>query len=203
MRFFNFLASFCFIIGFPVAVFAQSVNSTPESNPVEKGTLIEQLDYSISKSSTYQDMKMIKISTLNQFKTNISDTLKKYDIIITELQQKLNTQTQKVDTLSSELQRAKQNFDQAKREQNSLSFLGIILEKGVYQSLTISIILILGLGLLMMFYLLKKNQSQVSETNQALEELKKEFESHRKRALEREQTMARNHLSELNKLRNK
>jgi hypothetical protein len=61
--------------------------------------------------------------------------------------------------------------------------------------------IIFGLLALLIIILLlyRKNNAVTVQTKQDLLELKNEYEIHRKRALEREEKLARQHLDELNK----
>jgi hypothetical protein len=192
------------IIAFSSASQAIAQNTTANnSDPLTTGSIKEQFDYAIDKSSQYEDKRVIKTSWMTKLRTNIADTISKRDMEIKALIVKSTSQQNQIDSLKSQLRTTNENLVEARTAQNSLSFLGIQLEKGAYQSLTLSIIILLIIGFSGIFYMFKRNHQTIIETNNSLIELQKEFDAHRKRTLEREQTMARNHLSELNKLRNK
>ena len=173
------------------------------SNPLENGSIIEQFDYTVNKSSRYEEYRVVKSYWLSKLRSNVLDTITSLEKKIDELLLNSNIQQQKTDSLISLLKETRVSLDNAIKEKNTLTFLGINMSKSSYQNITFSIIIILILGLAGVFAIYKKSIFVTNETKETLKDLQEEFDEHRKRTLEREKTMARNHLNELNKLRNK
>ena len=63
------------------------------------------------------------------------------------------------------------------------------------------LVVFLAVAGLFMSFLFKRSQIVTRQTRERHNELQKEFDAHKKRALEKEQNMARQHLNELNKLK--
>ncbi|MBN2164820.1 MAG: tRNA (guanine-N1)-methyltransferase [Marinilabiliaceae bacterium] len=178
-----------------------SGQETP-ANPLETGTVKDQFEYVINKSGKYEDYRVIKNGWVFKLRSNTLDSIKKLDNTIDNLDIKSKNQLSTIDSLQQVLNTTNEKLEEAITKKNALSFLGTNMEKSTYQNTTFTIIILLILVSIGVFFLYKKSNIITLETKNALSDLQNEFEAHRKRALEREKTMARNHLNEINKLRN-
>jgi hypothetical protein len=175
----------------------------PKQPVLDKGEINDQVQSLISNSSQYEYngiyYKGINVGYLNLLKKNISDTLSN---LYKKLQLDQKTISQKaaiIDSLNNELSNINELYHEAKKEKNSLLFLGVSMSKTAYNSLVWTIILGLLFLLVIIVLLYRRNNIVTVQTRKDLDDLKKEFEAHRKRALEREEKLARQHLDELNK----
>jgi len=176
MKFRNLLLLFI-IVSFSAGLKAQT---TPVEGSLDGGTIDSQLTWLLKKSPNYQEYEMIKRFMAVKMKANVLDTLK-------------------VMRLKGELANTNQTLDQTNKEKDSISFLGILMNKSGYNALMWGIVAVL-IGLLVWFVYKFRNSNLVTQQARAkLSEIEEEFEAHRSRALEREQKVRRQLQDEINK----
>ncbi|MEN8884587.1 MAG: hypothetical protein ABF244_10225 [Flavobacteriaceae bacterium] len=164
-------------------------------------TIEEQFDRIYRISSSYQEYKVIRKTTYQSLKTNALDSIK---IIDKELQLKnihnnvLNDSLQEVKKV---LEILETDMKLLITEKNSISFLGIQLNKSTYTIIVWSIILLLIIALLYFIYQYKNSYSVTSEAKSNLSEAEEELAIHKKKSLEREQKLRRQLQDEINKQR--
>ncbi|MDC1105443.1 hypothetical protein OAT16_01980 [Prolixibacteraceae bacterium] len=154
-------------------------------------TIDEQFDLIYNRSTKYQEYKVVKITWYQGLRKNIKDSLNAK----TSLWQEANAETIKlkseVENLNNDLTQTKQNLESVTNEKDSLSILGILVEKSTYQTILWSIIVVLIILSIICFLLFKRAHILTNRTQEKLNDTQEEFEIHRKRALEREQVLAR------------
>lgn len=182
--------------------YSQTEN-TSEGNPLQNGTIQEQYDYLMKKSTTYQEFKVIRITSFEIFKTNIDDSLKHAYKKIETTAMQLSAQNKEIRQLNSELSTLKTTLETTIKEKDSLTFLGMMLTKASYKAMMWGLVVILLFFAVMAYVLFKRSNLITKATKKELEEVKTEFEEHRKRALTREQELAVKYHSELNKLKSR
>lgn len=163
-------------------------------NPVFNGTIEEQFDVLIKNSFPYENFKNIR-DNLPRFRKNTIDSLHALQNQIAE--QKATTENQKItiDSLQESLSSMKEEISQ----RDNISFLGMSVEKGTYNLIVWSIIAILIILLSFFIQRYKSNFRIAKESKDAADEIREEFEQHRKKAMEREQKLKRDLQDELNK----
>jgi hypothetical protein len=192
----NITLSLILLIGFGVLSSAQETSTTPKSN-LESGNIESQFNYVINKSETYETYKVIRRTWLDKLRKNTLDSISALDKKIDDLQISNEEQQNQINALKAELKENNTKLDKAIREKESFSFLGSQMAKGSYNLMVWSIIFILLGGVLIALFLFKRSNDITQKTKEALEDKQEEFDAHRKWALEREQTLAR----DLNKLK--
>lgn len=170
----------------------QATNSA--QNPVFNGTIEEQFDVLIKNSFPYENFKNIR-DNLPRFRKNTLDSLHALQNQITE--QKTTTENQKetIDSLQISLSEIKETISQS----DNISFLGMSIEKGTYNLIVWSIIIVLAILLSFFIQRYKSNFRIAKESKDAADEIREEFDQHRKKAMEREQKLKRDLQDELNK----
>jgi uncharacterized membrane-anchored protein YhcB (DUF1043 family) len=164
-----------------------------------KGTVETQFNFVFDKSYTFEVYKSIRIPWFQSLKAHVLDTLKTLKKDLKTNQIVIQKKDSELDSLKKELTATKQDLETSTREKNSFRLLGVLMSKSAYNSLVWLIILGLSVLLGILLLLFKRNSYVTVQTKKDLTELKDEFESFRKRSLEREEKMARKHLDELNK----
>ncbi len=175
--------------------------STPKENPLEKAPIEEQFNYTIEKSNRYEEFRVVRITWLLKLKSNVTDTLALLHRQVTDNQNQLMLHQERIDSLKSQIGKAHTQLEQAVSEKNSLRFMGAKISKGSYQTTMWGLVFLLAATLAVFILLFKRSHLVAEQSKINFTELQKEFEDHRKRVLEREKVVARNHLNELNKLR--
>ncbi|WP_016776760.1 hypothetical protein [Anaerophaga thermohalophila] len=172
-----------------------------EEATLDRGPLSGQFDYTIEKSSKYEEFRVVRTAWLYKLKSNVIDTLE-------HLQGEINTRQAEIDSLGNQivllnekLTTTQDKLEQAILSKNSIPFFGAEIQKGKYNTIMWALVLILAGGVAFLFLLFKRSHFITKQMQEKYEDLENEYEAHRKRALEKEKTMARQHLNELNKLR--
>lgn len=162
------------------------------------GSIDHQMKTLVEQAFPYDNFKVIR-PALPQLQKNVIDTINYYKTQQNHNALTIKKQQSSIDSLNMDLRQKEAHLTQVEAEKDSFSFMGILMSKAAYSMLMWFIVLLLGIALA--FYIYRFNNSRVTtrESKKNLEELKQEYEAHRKRALEREQKLKRDLLDELNK----
>jgi len=163
------------------------------------GSIVSQFDYLSSTSNNYQDYKVIKKTSLEKLKNNVIDSLQSMQAKLMNINATLSTHDSEVASLQDSLAKTIQELKVTKEEKESVSFLGMLLSKSAYNTLVWSLISLLIVILIFYIYRFKQNHTITADAKKTLEEVRAEFEQHRKKAMEREQKLNRRLQDELNK----
>ncbi|WP_420602071.1 tRNA (guanine-N1)-methyltransferase [Flagellimonas sp.] len=184
-------------------LFAQEQNPAPTNDE----TLVGQFRELERKSGNYRAngirYEVIKLVELNRIKSNIFDSINTANTSIKELSATIASNKAQIDDLNAKLQETTNNLKNVTSEKDSMSFFGAMVSKGTYKLILWSIILGLLLFLLFFIYKFRNSNFLTHQAKTALADVEKEFEEHRRRALEREQKISRQLQDELNKQKNK
>jgi len=169
---------------------------------IKDAPIKEQFEFIMEKSSRWKTYKVIEIAWLKKFESGFVDSLNsiRQDFIGAE---KLVAERDKtIKTLELSLKENKDVLSTIQNEKDSMSLFGILMSKSSYNlfiwSLVGGLLIVAGF----FFLLFKRSNSVTKETNIRLEEVREEFDTHRKNALVREQKLARKLQDEINKNRN-
>ncbi len=166
---------------------------------LDKGSINDQFDYVISKSSRYQNYKVIKYTWINQLKAHVNDSISKLKSDLNKSKQEIISQKQRFEALQVKLDTANSNLTTTTNEKDNVTFLGMSLKKNLYKTIMWSLVSLLTMGLLLFLYQYKKSNEITKRTLQNYDELETEYSSSKTRALEREQVLNRKLQDELNK----
>ena len=198
------ILTYCLILLFSYSLSAQENEAAKaDSKPsLDGGTIKSQFEYMTKKSGNWQGHEVIKIEWLNKFKSNVQDSIKELRTNLSESGKKISDQNSQITGLETELQKLKTELAETIQRKNSMKLLGIALKKSTYN--VIMWVLILGsLAVAGICFLLFKRCNVVTvEMRQTLEEVREEFDTHRKNALVREQKLARKLQDEVIKNKN-
>lgn len=143
--------------------------------------------------------EVVKLSDLYQVKNNIFDSLATYGKTIKDLSATITSNEAEIEGLNTKLQDTTNKLTDVTKEKDSISFFGALIGKGTYNFILWSIIFGLLLLLLFFIYRFRNSNSLTQQAKSALDELEEEYETHRRKALEREQKISRQLQDELNK----
>lgn len=182
--------------------FAQDVENE-EKLSLDEGPISSQFDYVSKKSGNYRAdgvrYEVVKESNLYKLRKNVLDSIAGLNKKISELKNTISEHETTITSLNKKLDETTTNLTAVTEEKDSMSFLGILVSKATYNFILWTIIA--GLFLLLGIFIYKFRNSNIltQEAKQNLSELEKEYEDHRRRALEREQKISRQLQDELNK----
>lgn len=191
---------------FLLILFHAGILSAQKSNTqtiLEEGSVEEQFNHILDKSSTYNDYKAIKSSSIYMLKKNVFDTLKTLKAEAELRQNIISANETKIESLTNELANTQDDLTLAVKEKNSLQFLGIKMNKSVYNGIMWLLVGSLAFLLVLFILLYKRSHVLTVRALNDLEETRDEFEKHRKRALERQEEVVRKYHAELNKYKAK
>lgn len=188
-----------------MSVWCYAQDDADEKLSLENGPISSQFEYLFQKSykwtdpATGQQYRTIKVNSLFKFRNNVFDSL---NLDRKELNEKItliNQQKKTIDSLNTKFLATNEKLNSVTEEKDSIKLLGISMSKAAYNSLLWTIILILG-GFLFFFIAKFKSSNAITiEAKKAKAEIEDEYESHRQRALEREQKLRRELQDEINK----
>jgi hypothetical protein len=191
------------VVVFSFTLSAQDSETTQEVKAsLDEGTIRGQFEYMMKKSSSWQGHEVIKHEMINKFESNVQDSLNLLKSKLNNSDTKIDSQDKEIDQLKTEIQKLKNQLDETLRMKDSMKFFGIELSKSSYN--TLMWVLILGSLTVagICFLLFKRSNVVTVETKQTLEEVREEFDTHRKNALVREQKLARRLQDEVIKNKN-
>jgi preprotein translocase subunit SecF len=179
----------------PVFLFA--LISSPSAQ--ETMTLEEQITHLIQKSNRWEDFKVVKIKSLEQLQTNITDSINALKIDAAEARASVASFEEEKAALLSEITKRDAEISELYKEKESITFLGLPVEKAIYKNIMWGISGALLVLLLIFVFRFKRSNVITVQARAMLSEIQEEYNSYKKRALEKEQKLARELQNELNK----
>jgi chaperonin cofactor prefoldin len=166
-----------------------------------KSSLNEQFKYLDEHTKIYEYYRAIREDMFQLTKKNVSDTLSSLNIKIAALNKTARTLNQTIDTLRKDLGSAKAILEETTKSKNSISVIGLEINKSAYNRIMWTILFGLVAALVAGFLVFKRNLSIISNTRKELQELKDEFETYRKTSREAREKMTMAHFLEMKKLK--
>lgn len=164
-------------------------------------SLREQLNYLDEHTKIYDNYRAIREDMFQKIKGNVSDTLSSIEKRITGLNRTKATLNQTIDSLKKNLEATKTNLDEITKSKNSISVLGMQVNKSAYNNIMWIIVGALVAALLIGFLLFKRNLSAMFSSKNEYQELKTEFETYRKTSREAREKMTMDHFNEIKRLK--
>lgn len=166
-----------------------------------KNSLNEQFKYLDEHTKIYEYYRAIREDMFQLTKKNVSDTLSSLNIKIATLNKTARTLNQTIDTLRKDLGSAKTRLEETMKSKNSISVIGMEINKTAYNRTMWTILFGLVAALVAGFLVFKRNLSIISNTRKEFQELKEEFETYRKTSREAREKMTMAHFLEMKKLK--
>lgn len=179
-----------------VFVFGQETKSKPN---LTTGNITEKFDFVITESNNYQEFKVVKRAWLHTLKQQVIDSIKIQKTEINSLNKTIVSQQDTTKSLNTKITELNNTISQINSDKENINFIGMDIKKESFKSIFWGITS--GLALLLIFFIYKFNNSNsvTKQTKTQLADIEKEFEDHRRSALEREQKVMRKLQDELNK----
>ncbi len=186
------------LINWTVKAQTSTTSVSLNNSPIEG-----QFQYVYEKSFDYEEYKMVKRWYLTHLKSHVLDTLNMKQNQIIKARNQIALRNDRIDSLMTIINETNVKLDNAIKEKDSFTLLGIPMQKAGYNSLVWSVIAVLTSALLLFILLYKRSFHVISQTKSDLDEIRLEFEAFRKRALEREEGIVRKYHNELMKYKSK
>jgi peptidoglycan hydrolase CwlO-like protein len=166
-----------------------------------KSALNEQFKYLDEHTKIYENYRAIREDMFQLTKKNVSDTLSSLNLKIAGLNKTARTLNQTIDTLRKDLASTKTKLEETTKSKNSISVIGLEINKSVYNRIMWTVLFGLVAALVAGSLVFKRNLSVISNTKKEFQELKEEFETYRKTSREAREKMTMAHFLEMKKLK--
>ncbi len=189
-----------FLLFFFITIYT-TYSQTPKKSklPDWNSNISQQFKEVYSKSGKYQEYKVIKATWFNRLQKHVLDTLSTLKNQIAEQENKISSLQNEINSLNKKIADRDEVITDLKTEKDSIQFFGSNISKATYNMILWFIIVILSLGLALFVYRYLHSNAVTKETLDKYKELSEEYQGFRTRSLEREQSLKRQLIDEINK----
>jgi peptidoglycan hydrolase CwlO-like protein len=183
--------------------FAQTPNTPPPvatPAPSTSSSLNNQFNYLKDKSNTYQEYKVIKITSLNQLWKNINDSLSVVKSRYKNSLEEIEKQNQELKALKVEIEKRDKNLASGEYDKAHINVLGVDMKKENYIYLSWSIIGALILVITIGYFRYNTSQRVASNKTKDYDALNAELNDFKQKSREKELKMGRELQTERNKV---
>jgi len=188
------------ITAFSFAVF-NATGQTTMPKELSTGTVEEQIKYLEGHTRIYENYRAIREDMYQKLNRNIIDSINAEKNRIAGFKNLTADLNSKTDSLKSLLDETRVNLEEATTTKNSISVLGIELNKNVYNTFMWTVIGILAILLALGFLVFKRNLIVLRRTEKDLKELKDEFAAYRQTTRLAREKAEMDHFNAIKKLR--
>ena len=180
---------------------SRTTAEAPQEEKQYPATIEGQFDELVDKSGNWEKFKLVKKESIYTFKKSLLDSLSGQKTLLREKLDTISAQSSRIKELNLNIQNLQSELDKEKNRNDSIDFLGITIEKGVYSIIVWGIIVILAILLVVFISRFTSSNSITRGALKDLEDLQNEYEEYRTKAIEREQNVRRQLQDEINKHR--
>ena len=181
----------------------QTVNAQSGASAVLDSALLEaQMDYIHENTRVYNNFRAIRADIFLKMKRNVIDTVNAGKLEVEQLNSRLKERNFQIETLNTDLSRTKNEKDEAIKNLNSLSFLGIQMNKTLYNSIVWFIILGLVALAVILVMLHRRSHQSTKQVKGELQNTQDEFDLYRKSSREKYEKLVVSHHNEIMRLKN-
>lgn len=191
----HFIFTLLFLFAFSV-VKAQEPAAGETSAP---NNLVNQFNNLKDNSNSYQEYKVIRLTSLNSFWKSVQDSINATEAELVQARGSIQAQNEKVLSLEQENAQKDKEVQQSAYDIENISVLGMDMQKQSYLALSWGIIIILLIILGIFAYLYKNSQLVTTEKRKAFEEVDQEFNEYKIKAREKELRIKRELQTEMNR----
>ena len=166
-----------------------------------KSSMKEQLNFIEERTRIYDNYRAIREDMFQKIKKNVSDTLSAANNRIAGLNETTSSLNHTIDSLRTDLESTKVRLVEMTRTKNSISVIGLEVNKSNYNRIMWTILAGLVALLLIGFLAYKRNLSAIFTTKKEFQELKNEFEAYRKTSREAREKLTMDHFNEIKRLK--
>jgi hypothetical protein len=184
-----------------IIAFLKAESQTAMPDVLFKNSLKEQMNYLDEHTKIYETYRAIREDMFQKLKANVSDTMSAVKNKIAGLYLTRSVLTMKIDSLTKSLAATNTSLDEITKSKNSISVIGLEINKSTYNKVMWTILAALLAALVLGFLAFKRNMTILSDTKKEFQDLKDEFEAYRKTSREAREKMTMAHFLELKKLK--
>lgn len=154
-------------------------------------SLSGQYNFMLSRSKSLNGYKLINPTRLSSVWKSVNDTLRKERAQLKDALSKIKQQTSSISGLKSNIEEKENTITDVNEKLDEISFLGIGVNKGTYNVIVWSIIVILAVALFVVVARSAKNISEAKHRTQLYDEINTEYQAYKAKANEKERKLAR------------
>ena len=151
------------------------------------------------KRNNYKIYKVIERVNVLKLKKNVLDTINVHKQTIGTKNKEIKGLNTTIKQLNSTITNTKSDLDNSISKENSISLLGIDVNKNTYNGILWSLIALLALALGFFIYKFSNSNIVTKEAQKELKNIEDELDTYRKKSIEREQKLRRQLQDEINK----
>ena len=189
------------IIAFLLLIFNVGNSQRPLPDELLTNTIEGQINYLEEHTRIYEDYRAIREDMFQKINNNVLDSLKGYKNEITGLTNNLSRLNSIKDSIDNSLVETKADLREVTRTKNSISLLGLEINKVLYNSIMWLIIAALIILLVLGYIVFKRNRIITIRTREEINNLKEEFEEYRQSSRRAREKMTMDHFKEIQKLK--
>ncbi len=148
-------------------------------------TLEKQYEIFIENLNFWNGSYFLKPDQMEVFYRSLTDTIDGLEKQVKESGSKIQQLQNQLSENNAQTREIQEKLDVSIKNQESIGVFGVMLHKNTYTLIMSTIILGLLVLLAFVFLMFKRSHNITSKTKKDYEELKQEFETHRKNALDR------------------
>jgi hypothetical protein len=171
------------------------------SDVLDSATIENQLNSIHSRTRVYDNFRAIRDDIFLKMKGNVLDSLDRTKLEIATLNSNLIERKFQIETLNSDLSRTKNERDESIRNKDSMSFFGIQMNKGVYNSIMWFVVMGLIVVSVALFLLFKRAHIVTTQVKNELGTMQTEFGDHKNNSREKYEKLVVSHHNEIMKMK--
>ena len=176
----------------------QSLVIAQDDAPVVDNSLNAQFNELKNRSNSYQEYKVVRVVSLDNFWKNVEDSLAAVHKEILEANNAIAAQNKKLDSLHQTLEAREEALEKSEYDIAHLQVLGMDVQKDSYVSFTWGVFFVLLLILAIAFAKYKSSNKVAVEKKSDYEELSQELNDYKQKAREKEIKLMRELQTERN-----
>ncbi|MBK9391219.1 MAG: hypothetical protein IPN68_13870 [Bacteroidetes bacterium] len=180
---------------------SNSQTAMPEE--LNSSSIDGQIKYLEEKTRIYENYRAVREDMFQKINRNIRDTISSDKNRINELNNLTSSLKVTYDSLNLILENTTTNLNEMTATKNSISVLGMEVNKTTYNTIMWTIICILLAVLAIGFLAFKRNLLTTIRTGKELKDLREEFEAYRQSTRVAREKMQMDHFNEIKRLKGK
>jgi hypothetical protein len=164
-------------------------------------SLKDQLNYLDERTRIYDNYRAIREDMFQKLKSNVSDTLNAMNKKLAGCSNSGTELKETIDSLRADLASTKTKLDEMTTTKNSISLLGVEVNKQAYNKIMWIILGLMLAALVIGFLIFKRNLLLMASTKNDYQELKNEFEAYRKTSREAREKLTMDHFNEIKRIK--
>ncbi|MBO9672875.1 MAG: hypothetical protein J7577_05500 [Sphingobacteriaceae bacterium] len=158
-----------------------------------------QYEFMLKKSKSFNGARLINPNRLSALWKSVNDTLRKERKQLQQARQEIKAQAGNISSLKGEVSGKESSLANANAAVNEIKFLGIAFDKGTYNTIVWTIIIVLAIGLAIVIFQSGKLRHEAKYRTELYQEVADEFQAHKVKAKDKEMKLARELQDERNK----